>query len=775
MKLNKVTTGIIFAFSSLTGFAHTEIPVNDNGNEIKSDTVLQAPDDRLREQQYATIKNIRVGDKECLTLNENNKTVEFRECRESERQLWQLSPIMTGYLKITNKLLDGGATSYCLGADATMIACSGSGYTSQRSWKTTANLNTPVDSVILENKYRNDLGKKEVLGYSNNQLSMVPKSSADNVSWVASVPVVTPTRPLTGEKRVLLLHTHYSDKPATNLEAAKKAVFGSGNDYASLAHAVRIASAEKLLLTGDTVTDLNLGPSPATCSSSVVEQAKSLARQKGVNPDSYDFVFVDIPQTSCSWSGLAQTPGWWIIANGSSHKPWLWQHEFGHNFGAPHATSLENCGINDKGVMQIDASCKSTSTSDPSDTLNGGGSRLYPAPYLFYSGWLTEAQFPAVTQSGSYVLTPLFEKGDQNEIKGLRIPRRDGSYMTLEYRQPLQGFENWDNGDPFVNGVIVRIARFGGTVSNTLVDTTPGSAGGMKDAPLMPGKVLEDVLSGKRIKLSHIDGLGAHIQVQDINAPDDEVEVAAPVAVVPQGFSVVSPSNHYMAWTLDGSGSLNVRDIVWTIKQGAGTFWLQEHEGGGWLRKVEQSVARALIPAGSVGQATYELTVTGNDGSRDSKTVTVSILPASSKIIGSESVEQGQSITLSSQENFSADMWLWSLKRAGQVIVQSSQPAFAVNTSRYPPGDYQVQLDVSAQNGQYVASASKALTITAKPGVTLPEYTPGVSYQAGDRVSAAGGVYECKPWPYTGWCSGAEWAYAPGTGAHWQDAWLKVQ
>ncbi len=31
--------------------------------------------------------------------------------------------------------------------------------------------------------------------------------------------------------------------------------------------------------------------------------------------------------------------------------------------------------------------------------------------------------------------------------------------------------------------------------------------------------------------------------------------------------------------------------------------------------------------------------------------------------------------------------------------------------------------------------------------------------------------YECKEYPYSGWCNGAAWAYAPGSGAYWADAW----
>lgn len=55
-----------------------------------------------------------------------------------------------------------------------------------------------------------------------------------------------------------------------------------------------------------------------------------------------------------------------------------------------------------------------------------------------------------------------------------------------------------------------------------------------------------------------------------------------------------------------------------------------------------------------------------------------------------------------------------------------------------------------------------------------PAYAPNTGYQAGDRVSHGGANYECKPWPYSGWCGGTSSHYAPGTGSAWSDAWIKL-
>ena len=47
------------------------------------------------------------------------------------------------------------------------------------------------------------------------------------------------------------------------------------------------------------------------------------------------------------------------------------------------------------------------------------------------------------------------------------------------------------------------------------------------------------------------------------------------------------------------------------------------------------------------------------------------------------------------------------------------------------------------------------------------------AYTAGTRVLGTDGkVYECKPFPFSGWCTIPAWQYAPGTGPNWQDAWI---
>lgn len=76
---------------------------------------------------------------------------------------------------------------------------------------------------------------------------------------------------------------------------------------------------------------------------------------------------------------------------------------------------------------------------------------------------------------------------------------------------------------------------------------------------------------------------------------------------------------------------------------------------------------------------------------------------------------------------------------------------------------------------------SKAVTVRVtnkpQPGSDegqYPVYKSGSNYKAGDKVIAAdGNIYECKPWPHTTWCGAPAFAYAPATGSHWSDAWIR--
>ncbi|MGR5239170.1 M66 family metalloprotease [Vibrio alfacsensis] len=81
--------------------------------------------------------------------------------------------------------------------------------------------------------------------------------------------------------------------------------------------------------------------------------------------------------------------------------------------------------------------------------------------------------------------------------------------------------------------------------------------------------------------------------------------------------------------------------------------------------------------------------------------------------------------------------------------------------------------------GVWKATTDESCSIPTEPEVTPPpsgeysEYQVGNAYQAGDIVKGEDeALYQCKPWPNSGWCSNGD--YAPGSSNFWQDAWDKL-
>lgn len=90
-------------------------------------------------------------------------------------------------------------------------------------------------------------------------------------------------------------------------------------------------------------------------------------------------------------------------------------------------------------------------------------------------------------------------------------------------------------------------------------------------------------------------------------------------------------------------------------------------------------------------------------------------------------------------------------------------------------GTYSISSRATDNLGATGNSSLINITVNGSTGdCPHPQYVENGGYAAGSRVKNVGNAYECKPSPYSGWCNGAAWAYAPGTGAHWQDAWLLV-
>jgi chitinase len=87
-------------------------------------------------------------------------------------------------------------------------------------------------------------------------------------------------------------------------------------------------------------------------------------------------------------------------------------------------------------------------------------------------------------------------------------------------------------------------------------------------------------------------------------------------------------------------------------------------------------------------------------------------------------------------------------------------------------GSYNLTTKATDNAGATSTSSVVTITVTGGTGCSYPQYVENGGYVAGSLVKNAGSWYECKPHPFSGWCNGAAWAYAPGTGTYWSDAWI---
>jgi chitin-binding protein len=92
------------------------------------------------------------------------------------------------------------------------------------------------------------------------------------------------------------------------------------------------------------------------------------------------------------------------------------------------------------------------------------------------------------------------------------------------------------------------------------------------------------------------------------------------------------------------------------------------------------------------------------------------------------------------------------------------------------PGDHQLKLIGVTPDGRTTRQALQALVLAGEGGGQEYDavYPEGIeTYAEGTTVLQPedGNVYECKPFPASGWCKQNGHHYKPGTGSDWQDAW----
>jgi Carbohydrate binding module (family 6)/Bacterial Ig domain/Secretion system C-terminal sorting domain len=111
----------------------------------------------------------------------------------------------------------------------------------------------------------------------------------------------------------------------------------------------------------------------------------------------------------------------------------------------------------------------------------------------------------------------------------------------------------------------------------------------------------------------------------------------------------------------------------------------------------------------------------------------------------------------------------------GTALLFSDDTApFGYTWSAIGVGTYSLTAKATDNSGASTTSAVVSVTVntvTTNSCSSIAPYAENNGYVAGSKVKNQNSQYQCKPYPYSGWCNGAAWAYAPGVGAYWSDAW----
>ncbi len=327
--------------------------------------------------------------------------------------------------------------------------------------------------------------------------------------------------------------------PAEMVGAARDAVFtatDSVNDF-YLKQSYGLFSMQGIERgDGDVFGPVTIDYDAWPCSSA----AWTLAVNAKVEVSAYDKVYYVAPNAACGWAGYAGygAKSLWLTWPSQKHAA----HELGHSLGLMHAGQYVCKGPDGyRTPIASPYECGHVEAGDSWDAM-GSTYREMSALARIKLGWLdtfdgyyptgishNRSSAPIITSDGDFTLLPINAGG--HGLRALRIPRSSASagydpagptYYYIEYRVPNGVFDNFNPGDPAVNGLTVRVAASPSQSSPPmLLDMTPGTPTHM-DATLPVGQPFYDSVERFRLTLLAATESCAHVSIEwvyDFEAP----------------------------------------------------------------------------------------------------------------------------------------------------------------------------------------------------------------------------------------------------------------
>ena len=148
-------------------------------------------------------------------------------------------------------------------------------------------------------------------------------------------------------------------------------------------------------------------------------------------------------------------------------------------------------------------------------------------------------------------------------------------------------------------------------------------------------------------------------------------------------------------------------------------------------------------------------------------------------------VEAGAQVSLSAEGSTDEDgnklTYTWR-SQDGQTVTGDDKAVVTFNAPEAATAQqYEISLTVS--DGELSSTTTYLLNVKAKAATpsqdegtsgSYPAWSANSKYSAGDIVNNHGKLFQCKPFPYSGWCNTAPLYYEPGAGLAWSEAWTAL-
>ena len=141
-------------------------------------------------------------------------------------------------------------------------------------------------------------------------------------------------------------------------------------------------------------------------------------------------------------------------------------------------------------------------------------------------------------------------------------------------------------------------------------------------------------------------------------------------------------------------------------------------------------------------------------------------------------VDAGAKVSLSAEGSTDEDgnplTYTWR-SQDGQTVTGLDKAVVTFNAPEAATPQ-QVEISLTVSDGELSSTTSYLLNVKAKAATpsedeTYPAWSANSKYKAGDIVNNHGKLFQCKPFPYSGWCNNAPAYYEPGAGLAWAEAW----